>query len=157
MTRDGREAAVPCGFESEERPRPGRFAVTTRTSLPAWSALRHALLNRRDRALKVTADGKGLVGHTGAILLRKAADQLGLTAGLSAALLKKGTSPSGGRDGAQPIAPPNPSARRPLLLQPSHSLPARKNAFPFQDRAVHAARPPINRNTKTPAGITRPH
>jgi hypothetical protein len=50
-------------------------------------------LNGWDRALKVTADGQGLVGHAGAILLRKAADQLGLTAGLSAALLKKGTSP----------------------------------------------------------------
>jgi hypothetical protein len=50
-------------------------------------------LNGRDRALKVTADGKGLVGHAGAILLRKAADQLGLTAGLSAALLEKGSSP----------------------------------------------------------------
>ena len=50
-------------------------------------------LNGWDRALKVTADGKGLVGHAGAVLLRKAADQLGLTAGLSAALLRKGTSP----------------------------------------------------------------
>jgi Transposase DDE domain group 1 len=49
--------------------------------------------NGWDHALKVTADGKGLVGHAGAILLRKAADQLGLTAGLSAALLKKGTAP----------------------------------------------------------------
>jgi hypothetical protein len=44
-------------------------------------------------ALKVTADGTGLVGHAGAILLRKAADQAGLTAGLSAALWRKGTSP----------------------------------------------------------------
>jgi hypothetical protein len=50
-------------------------------------------LNGWDHALKVTADGKGLVGHAGAVLLRKASDQLGLTAGLSAALLKKGTSP----------------------------------------------------------------
>jgi hypothetical protein len=49
--------------------------------------------NRWDHALKVTADGKGLVGHAGAILLRKAADQLGLTAGLSAALLRKGAAP----------------------------------------------------------------
>ena len=44
-------------------------------------------------ALKVTADGTGLVGHAGAILLRKVADQSGLTAGLSAALRRKGTSP----------------------------------------------------------------
>ena len=49
--------------------------------------------NGWDHALKVTADGTGLVGHAGAVLLRKAADQAGLTAGLSAALRKKGTSP----------------------------------------------------------------
>ena len=49
--------------------------------------------NGWDHALKVTADGKGLVGHVGAILLRKAADQAGLTAALSAALRKTGTSP----------------------------------------------------------------
>src|ERR1700747_623441 len=50
-------------------------------------------LNGWDHALKVTSDGKGLVGHAGAILLRKAADQAGLTAVLSAALRKAGTSP----------------------------------------------------------------
>jgi hypothetical protein len=49
--------------------------------------------NGWDHALKVTADGTGLVGHAGAVLLRKAADQAGLTAALSAALRKKGTSP----------------------------------------------------------------
>jgi hypothetical protein len=49
--------------------------------------------NGWDRALKVTADGKGLVGHAGAVLLRKAADQAGLTGQLSAALRKKRTSP----------------------------------------------------------------
>ena len=46
------------------------------------------------RALKVTADGPGLVGHAGALLLRKAADQAGLTAGLSAALRKARQSPA---------------------------------------------------------------
>ena len=50
-------------------------------------------LNGWDHALKVTADAKGLVGHAGAILLRKAADQAGLTAALATALRKKGTSP----------------------------------------------------------------
>jgi hypothetical protein len=45
--------------------------------------------NGWDRALKVTADGAGLVGHAGAVLLRKAADQAGLTAQLSAALRRK--------------------------------------------------------------------
>jgi hypothetical protein len=44
---------------------------------------------RWDHALKVTSGGTGLVGHAGAVLLRKAADQ----AGLSAALRKAGTSP----------------------------------------------------------------
>src|SRR6266702_4191893 len=50
-------------------------------------------LNGWDHALKVTADGKGLVGHAGTVLLRKAADQAGLTTALSAALRKAGTSP----------------------------------------------------------------
>ena len=49
--------------------------------------------NGWDHALKVTASGTGLVGHAGAVLLRKAADQAGLTAWLSGALRKKGTSP----------------------------------------------------------------
>jgi hypothetical protein len=49
--------------------------------------------NGWDHALKVTADGTGLVGHAGAVLLRKAADQTGLTAQMSAALRKKGASP----------------------------------------------------------------
>jgi hypothetical protein len=49
--------------------------------------------NGWDRALKVTAGGTGLVGHAGAVLLRKAADQAGLTAWLGGALREKGTSP----------------------------------------------------------------
>src|SRR6185437_3773185 len=79
-------------FEGEERPGSGRLRVTTpcNTSTGALFAMQ---LNGRDRALKVTADGKGLVGHAGAVLLRKAADQLALTAGLSAALRRKGSSP----------------------------------------------------------------
>jgi hypothetical protein len=50
-------------------------------------------INGCDHALKVTSDGKGLVGHAGAIPLRKAADQAGLTAQFSAALRKKGATP----------------------------------------------------------------
>ena len=50
--------------------------------------------NGWDDALKVTADGKGLVGHAGAVLLRKAADQAGLTGQLSATVRKAGTSPA---------------------------------------------------------------
>jgi hypothetical protein len=49
--------------------------------------------NGWDHALKVTADGAGLVGHAGAVLLRKAADQAGLTAWLGGALRKAGQSP----------------------------------------------------------------
>jgi hypothetical protein len=49
--------------------------------------------NGWDHALKVTADGAGLVGHAGAVLLRKAADQAGLTGQLSMALRKAGMSP----------------------------------------------------------------
>ena len=57
-----------------------------------WSALRHAGYGW-DHALKVTGDGAGLVGHAGAVLLRKAADQAGLTAGLGAALQRAGKLP----------------------------------------------------------------
>jgi hypothetical protein len=49
--------------------------------------------NGWDHALKVTATGAGLVGHAGAVLLRKAADQTGLTSQLSTALRRQGTSP----------------------------------------------------------------
>ena len=52
-----------------------------------------------DHALTVTDGGSGLVGHAGAILLRKAADQAGLTGWLSAALQKPGKSPVFGRGG----------------------------------------------------------
>jgi hypothetical protein len=45
--------------------------------------------NGWDHALKVTAGGTGLVGHAGAVLLRKAADQAGLTGLLSGVLRKK--------------------------------------------------------------------
>jgi Transposase DDE domain group 1 len=49
--------------------------------------------NGWDHALKVTGGGTGLIGHAGVILLRKAAGQGGLTAGLVAALRKAGTAP----------------------------------------------------------------
>ncbi|MGW0885856.1 IS1380 family transposase [Streptomyces sp. NPDC002671] len=39
-----------------------------------------------DRGLSVTADGKGLVGHAGTVLLRKLADRIGLTRGLAGVL-----------------------------------------------------------------------
>lgn len=39
-----------------------------------------------DHHLSVTADGKNLIGHSGAVLLRKLADRTGLTRALAAAL-----------------------------------------------------------------------
>ncbi|WP_259470962.1 IS1380 family transposase [Streptomyces sp. 1114.5] len=39
-----------------------------------------------DRRLSVAADGKGLIGHAGAVLLRACADRLGLTTGLGRVL-----------------------------------------------------------------------
>src|SRR5580692_12361783 len=62
-------------------------------SFPETGALFAMQDTRWDHALKVTGGGTGLVGHAGAVLLRKAADQAGLTGGLSAALRKAGTSP----------------------------------------------------------------
>jgi len=46
-----------------------------------------------DHGLKVTADGNGLVGHAGAVLLRLAADRTGLTGGLGPALAQPRKSP----------------------------------------------------------------
>ena len=63
---------------------------TQRSRTGALFAMQH---NGWDHALKVTGGGAGLVGHAGAVLLRKAADQAGLTGLLSAALRKAGTSP----------------------------------------------------------------
>jgi hypothetical protein len=48
---------------------------------------------RWDRDLSVAAEADGLVGHAGAVLLRKLADQCGLTAALSAALVRAGKFP----------------------------------------------------------------
>ncbi|MEY9913607.1 hypothetical protein ABIA35_009880 [Catenulispora sp. MAP12-49] len=45
------------------------------------------------RRLKVAADAKGLVGHAGAVLLRRCAYQTGLTSALSEALRVRGRSP----------------------------------------------------------------
>lgn len=43
--------------------------------------------------MSVRADGKGLVGHAGAVLLRRCADKTGLASGLSAALARRGVGP----------------------------------------------------------------
>ena len=46
-----------------------------------------------DHALKVTGEGEGLVGHAGAVLLRKLADRAGLTTALRPALARAGKFP----------------------------------------------------------------
>jgi hypothetical protein len=46
-----------------------------------------------DQGLKVAADGNGLVGHAGAVLLRVLADRTGLTGGLGPALARPRKSP----------------------------------------------------------------
>jgi hypothetical protein len=46
-----------------------------------------------DRRLCVVADGRGLVGHAGAVLLRACADRTGLTSALSSALARRGVPP----------------------------------------------------------------
>jgi hypothetical protein len=48
---------------------------------------------RWDRNLSVTAEGEGLIGHAGAVLLRKLADRCGLTVLLGPALARAGKSP----------------------------------------------------------------
>jgi hypothetical protein len=48
---------------------------------------------RWDRNLSVAPDAQGLIGHAGAVLLRKLADQCGLTPALGAALGRKGKIP----------------------------------------------------------------
>jgi hypothetical protein len=48
---------------------------------------------RWDHGLIVTGEGEGLVGHAGAVLLRKLADRAGLTAALGSALARKGKFP----------------------------------------------------------------
>src|SRR5260370_33342993 len=48
---------------------------------------------RWDHGLTVTGEGQGLVGHAGAGLLRKLADQAGLTAALGSALTGAGQVP----------------------------------------------------------------
>jgi hypothetical protein len=47
---------------------------------------------RWDRNLSVAPDAEGLIGQAGAVLLRKLADQCGLTSALGAALGRKGSS-----------------------------------------------------------------
>jgi transcriptional regulator with XRE-family HTH domain len=53
-----------------------------------------------DRGLTVTADGEGLVGHAGGVILRELADRSGLTAALKDALEREGRFPEADRGAA---------------------------------------------------------
>ena len=60
----------------------GDYAVTTPLQFLRQERSSSCRIRGWDHALKVTGDGEGLVGHAGAVLLRKLADQAGLTAAL---------------------------------------------------------------------------
>jgi Transposase DDE domain group 1 len=51
-----------------------------------------------DRRLEIAADARCLIGHAGAVLLRKCADQTGLTAALSVAMDRRDRLPGWDRD-----------------------------------------------------------
>jgi hypothetical protein len=91
--RDDGAAGVVCGvFTAKSALVLGDYAVTTRCNRQAGALFVMQDIGW-DHCLKVTGEGMGLVGHAGAVLLRKAADQAGLTGWLSAALQKAGTAP----------------------------------------------------------------
>ena len=90
---DARGAGVLAGLRAKSALVLGDCRSPHLCNFPETGALFAMQDTRWDHALKVTGGGTGLVGHAGAVLLRKAADQAGLTAGLSAALRKAGTSP----------------------------------------------------------------
>src|SRR5207244_7378230 len=95
----GSMAGEPGGLDRRDRPsrrRAPRFRGNTR--LPHHVISQAGALfvmddTRWDHRLTVTGEGQGLVGHAGAVLLRKLADRAGLTAALGAALARKGKFP----------------------------------------------------------------
>src|SRR5216683_1271528 len=94
-----RAAPAGCGgrelrrVDREERPVLGDYAVTTPCNFLRLERSSMPKDTRWDRNLSVAADGEGLIGHAGAVLLRKLADQCGLTSALGAALGRAGKFP----------------------------------------------------------------
>ena len=88
-----RERCGTSGPDSEERPVLGDYAVTTPFEFPGQERSSSCRIRGWDHGLKVTGEGEGLVGHAGAVLLRKLADQAGLTAALGSALARAGKFP----------------------------------------------------------------
>jgi len=88
----GEAAVCLTGPDSEERPGCGRLRGNHTMAISQAGALFVMQDTGWDHALKVTGGGEGLVGHAEAVLLRKLADQAGLTAALGPALARAGSS-----------------------------------------------------------------
>jgi hypothetical protein len=70
---------------------------------------------QRRHPCTATGEGQGLIGHAGAVLLRKLADQAGLTAALGSALTRRGKLPlvdRGSTAARQPATPPKTGTTR---------------------------------------------
>jgi hypothetical protein len=89
----GRGAAVLAGLRAKSALVLGDCRSPHLSNFPETGALFAMEDTRWDHALRVADGGAGLVGHVGAVLLRKVSDQAGLTAGLGSALRKTGISP----------------------------------------------------------------
>ena len=95
MTRAcGRGQAGATRAGSEERPVLGDYAVTTPFVICRnWSAPQWRRIRAGTGTCPWLRTPDGLIGHAGAVLLRKLADQCGLTSALGAALGRKGKFP----------------------------------------------------------------
>lgn len=109
-----------------------------------------------DRRWSVRGDGKGLVGHAGAVLLRKCADQSGLTGALGAVFARLGGSPVWDRGVvlvqlAVAIALGATSMRRIVLLTHQEQLFGK----PPSDSTVRRALEPVGTSDQPQSWIAR--
>ncbi|QYC39017.1 hypothetical protein Nocox_39745 [Nonomuraea coxensis DSM 45129] len=109
-----------------------------------------------DRRLSVRGDGKGLVGHAGAVLLRKCADQTGLTGALGGVFARLGGSPVWDRGVvlvqlAVAIALGATSMRQIALLAHQEQL----FGAPPSDSTVRRALEPVGQSDQLQAWIAR--
>ena len=105
-----------------------------------------------DHGLRVFAEADGLVGHAGAVLLRKLADQAGLTAALGSALARAGKFPLVDRGMALVSM-----AVAIVLGRPGRSLPRRGRSRCRPEHIGQHRRPPetANQTSRLKAGTTR--
>src|SRR2546423_13201894 len=104
---------------------------------------------RWDHGLTVTGEGQGLVGHAGAVLLRKLADQAGLTAALGSALARKGKFPLVDR-GVVLVSMAVAIARGGTRMNDIPRLPHHAPRLGRQPGATAARRPPAQAPAATP-------